>query len=303
MTEDQQTDGKDAALGCGCFAVVLVAGLVGFLGDCDGSSCNDELRSDGVVLADSDVAKDHAGKKALREARYQVLRALDRGDMIARQVVQDREDFDGLLKQANDAVSSKHLLEASSLLDRMRLARPNSKQIPPFKEKLAVAREQEVLDKSKSLFEKAKALEKKKDYVQAAVGYEASLAVIKQAELQKLQSKARSLKRKVERRRDRNSGRATKQLAKLTMCGAEPPSATGAMSAIRAHVRSTAHDPNSIQDLRCNPPKGTPKKCWKVSCSFRGRNVFGALVLNHADFYVGSRPGNHAEVLGVEVDM
>ena len=50
-------------------------------------------------------------------------------------------------------------------------------------------------------------------------------------------------------------------------------------------MKQSAHDPDSIEIENCSPPELTMRQCWKYQCSVRGRNAFGAKVLNRKTFH------------------
>lgn len=60
------------------------------------------------------------------------------------------------------------------------------------------------------------------------------------------------------------------------------------LAPVRAFLKRTAHDPDSIEYLGCSLPVLTTKKCWVSTCAIRGKNVFGARILRHIQFYMTS---------------
>lgn len=71
-------------------------------------------------------------------------------------------------------------------------------------------------------------------------------------------------------------------------CGAERPSLSvfeGELIGSESYVAQTAHDPDSIDVENCTPP-ALGRQCWESTCDVRGRNAFGAMVLNRMTFVV-----------------
>lgn len=66
------------------------------------------------------------------------------------------------------------------------------------------------------------------------------------------------------------------------LCGERPD---GTHWAVRQYLKQVAHDPSSIQIVGCREPELTDS-CWQLDCQYRGKNSFGALVLNTTRFYV-----------------
>lgn len=90
------------------------------------------------------------------------------------------------------------------------------------------------------------------------------------------------------RRKDlkRLEKRTQEQFAYVQSCGNAPKHSewdNGNFEAERLTKRS-AHDPDSIDVENCTPPKLTSGKCWVYTCEVRGKNVFGAMVLNRRTF-------------------
>ncbi len=87
----------------------------------------------------------------------------------------------------------------------------------------------------------------------------------------------------------RRQEREIRRLAELMVrCGTKP-------SDLRVRVESTslmeqaAHDPDSIEVDNCSEPQLDNRACWTWSCNVRGRNMFGALVLNRRRFQMDAR--------------
>ena len=57
---------------------------------------------------------------------------------------------------------------------------------------------------------------------------------------------------------------------------------------VRVLLRHEAHDPDSIQIASCTPLTMTEDYGWVTRCSYRGKNAFGATVLNTNLFAVNN---------------
>lgn len=111
--------------------------------------------------------------------------------------------------------------------------------------------------------------------------------------------------RAIERRRRsirRNVQRATRELAerqaRALLCGDTPPVVggwDGELVGSEAYMRRSAHDPDSVDVENCTAPVLTRNFCWVSRCQVRGKNAFGAMVLNTMAFSVG-----RAGILGAE---
>lgn len=93
-----------------------------------------------------------------------------------------------------------------------------------------------------------------------------------------------------ERRKAERERREADELA--ARCGKQPLRSTwdGEVPAARVHVERTAHDADSIEVKNCTVPQLTNKFCWITTCDVRGKNVFGAMVLNRVRFSIGKHP-------------
>jgi hypothetical protein len=79
------------------------------------------------------------------------------------------------------------------------------------------------------------------------------------------------------------------KLAVEYLCGSSPPLIggwDGELVGSESYISRTAHDPDSIDVENCTVPKLTDD-CWITICDVRGKNAFGALVLNRYKFSVG----------------
>ncbi|MCA9563342.1 MAG: hypothetical protein KC561_07625 [Myxococcales bacterium] len=108
-------------------------------------------------------------------------------------------------------------------------------------------------------------------------------------------SGSRELLSRVERRRSRIERHVRRQReeterarAYRAFCGPRPERSgwdNGFREAERLLSRS-AHDPGSIDVENCSPPTLTSENCWETTCQVRGRNAFGAQVLNYYTFHM-----------------
>ena len=89
----------------------------------------------------------------------------------------------------------------------------------------------------------------------------------------------------------RDEIRAASEREALTLiCGSVAPSVggwDGELIGSEAYMQRTAHDPDSIDVENCTVPILTRQLCWTTVCQVRGRNAFGAMVMNHIRFSVG----------------
>lgn len=81
----------------------------------------------------------------------------------------------------------------------------------------------------------------------------------------------------------------------VTTCGPMPEIAN-LLAGIEVDLRQTAHDPDSIDVARCSVPELTARDCWITECAVRGRNGFGALILNAMRIHFRTRDG-YAEII------
>lgn len=87
----------------------------------------------------------------------------------------------------------------------------------------------------------------------------------------------------------RRQEREIARLAELMVrCGTRPTDLR-----VRAEsaslMRQAAHDPGSIDVDNCSAPQLDDRACWTWACNVRGRNMFGALVLNRRRFQMDAR--------------
>jgi hypothetical protein len=80
---------------------------------------------------------------------------------------------------------------------------------------------------------------------------------------------------------------AAEQRATEARIGPKPvPSVwNGTYGEVRDYLRERAHDPSSVELQECTYAVETPAG-WVVSCTYRAKNLFGALVLDRGRFVV-----------------
>jgi len=65
------------------------------------------------------------------------------------------------------------------------------------------------------------------------------------------------------------------------LCGEAPSISSwdGAWTGLESTIKESANDPSSIDVSNCTQPILTKDKCWLSTCNVRGKNGFGALIL------------------------
>jgi hypothetical protein len=73
-----------------------------------------------------------------------------------------------------------------------------------------------------------------------------------------------------------------------TLCGDEPARSAwdNEIYDVTSAVEAAAHDPDSIDVENCTPPRLSSKNCWVTTCDIRGKNMFGAMILNRKSFSI-----------------
>lgn len=71
-------------------------------------------------------------------------------------------------------------------------------------------------------------------------------------------------------------------------CGEKPlrSSWDGKIVEVKMALTYSAHDPDSIEVTDCTDPTMSEENCWVTTCRVRGKNIFGALVLNENTFSI-----------------
>jgi hypothetical protein len=70
------------------------------------------------------------------------------------------------------------------------------------------------------------------------------------------------------------------------LCGEAPGIGAwdGEVIGLESALKKTAHDPDSIDVENCTTPVLTGKVCWVFICDVRGKNMFGAMILQRRKF-------------------
>jgi len=90
-------------------------------------------------------------------------------------------------------------------------------------------------------------------------------------------------RREIERAQRAESAR----LARVALCGANPPASIDLRVAVELFAKRSANDPDSVEVVDCTPAVDSSDRCWVATCSIRGRNAFGALVLSRYEVSAG----------------
>ncbi|WP_437646422.1 hypothetical protein [Sorangium sp. So ce362] len=87
---------------------------------------------------------------------------------------------------------------------------------------------------------------------------------------------------KIERAEAKRKEEEEKAAAYRALCGEAPMVSAwnGEVVGLESVIRRTAHDPDSIDVENCTQPILTEQNCWVFSCQVRGKNAFGAKILN-----------------------
>lgn len=72
--------------------------------------------------------------------------------------------------------------------------------------------------------------------------------------------------------------------ARQARYGSKPTEAE-VYTAVRRHLRQSAHDPDSIRDIGCTYTVFT-ERGWMTACQYRGSNAFGATITDRSFFYL-----------------
>jgi hypothetical protein len=83
----------------------------------------------------------------------------------------------------------------------------------------------------------------------------------------------------------RFEAKAEKIQAYFTSCGTKPQRwFDGGVRAAETFMKQNANDPDSIDVENCTEPVLMTHGCWRYTCDVRGKNAFGALILNRITF-------------------
>lgn len=100
-------------------------------------------------------------------------------------------------------------------------------------------------------------------------------------------------KKRVEREEKKRLEAEQKQAAYAAVCGEAPLHGgfDGEVAGLESTIARTAHDPDSIDVENCTKPQLTTDNCWQFTCDVRGKNAFGALILNRNTYYYSKMLG------------
>jgi hypothetical protein len=103
----------------------------------------------------------------------------------------------------------------------------------------------------------------------------------KRLEREELARRAREEKEEAKRK-----AQEAKDAAYAAMCGDKPVVGgwDGEVVGLESALRQTAHDPGSIDVENCTTPILTQGACWRFRCNVRGKNMFGAMILQQKWF-------------------
>ena len=92
---------------------------------------------------------------------------------------------------------------------------------------------------------------------------------------------------------DRRRAQEAEDGAYAAACGKKPAIGgwDGELVGLESALQRTAHDPDSIDVENCTDPVLTSRNCWVSTCDVRGRNAFGAKVLQRKTFSYSSATG------------
>lgn len=107
---------------------------------------------------------------------------------------------------------------------------------------------------------------------------------------QALIARATQTRRSIHRRVVSATAAQALEAARAQRCGPTPVLGVwdGELIGSESFLQRGAHDPGSIDVEHCTRPQLT-NRCWVSTCDVRGRNAFGALVLNEYEFIIAHR--------------
>lgn len=76
----------------------------------------------------------------------------------------------------------------------------------------------------------------------------------------------------------------------MAVCSREPYRSDwdGEYGTVESAVKRAAHDPSSIDVLNCTQAVLYRDQCWVTTCEVRGKNAFGAKVLEQRRFSISN---------------
>ena len=95
-------------------------------------------------------------------------------------------------------------------------------------------------------------------------------------------------RRQIAKQVDRQRKEVEQEKLLAALCGPKPFCSAwdGECGNIESALKRVAHDPGSIDVENCTDPVLYRDRCWVTTCDVRGKNAFGALVLNRKRFSI-----------------
>ena len=89
-----------------------------------------------------------------------------------------------------------------------------------------------------------------------------------------------------EREEKKRQEKEARQAAYAALCGEKPVVSAwdGEVIGLESAIKENAHDPDSIDVEDCTDPQLSSDECWVFACKVRGKNAFGAMILQHKAF-------------------
>lgn len=106
------------------------------------------------------------------------------------------------------------------------------------------------------------------------------------AERKRVEREQALVRAKAEREQAAAKAKEEKEAAYAAICGEKPTISSwdGEVIGLERALKETAHDPDSIDVEKCTNPILTTGSCWLVTCNVRGKNAFGAMILQRRTF-------------------
>lgn len=195
--------------------------------------------------------------------------------------------------QVKDAQKS---LESGSYNEALTLLK-SAEQADPGLPDLVETRRSALFKKSEGTLDQAKEKAKSKNWLEAdKLLKEASSALSKIPE-ESRSRKEKRLSKQIDRLTSKYEKRANEKREEIAgeqayreLCGKPPvPSSwDGGIRSVESYVKSSAHDPGSIDVENCSTPVLSSDSCWRTECHVLGKNAFGAKVRNVGTFWIAS---------------
>ena len=264
-----------------------------------------------VVLGVSMVASNIEEKQALEEERAQVQAQYEQSKADEAALVASlNEDAEVNLQEIEEHVAAMEAALASKEATTATEARKTASELltPYTKRKLFPDRTTPLEARLQAAQPHVEALEgwdnglvllEEKSYIDASASMDAALLSLDKLPDDYVNKKAATgLKREISRKQKGFASKKKKEedalaraLAEQLVCGdrPQPDGWDGGLIAVDRYMKDRAHDPSSIDSEQCSQPVMTDN-CWKTTCKVRGKNAFGAEVLNVHTLYLGRHP-------------